>query len=241
MNANDERTKSLWMNVAVAPDAPAISSDLQCDTLVIGSGIAGLSCAYELAAEGQLVTVLDRGAIGGGITSRTTAHLTPICDDTISSMTKLRGETTSRLFYESQCVAVNRIETICGELAIPCNFRRLDGLLFPAMGVDAKETKKTLETEYDAARKIGVHVERGRGVPFTGFNDAPYLRYPQQATFHPRKYLKGLVSAIGARGGKLFAHSAVVKLREGKDVVSVTTEAGFRQCHTSDYRNQFTH
>ena len=85
--------------------------DVQCDSVVIGSGIAGLSCAYELAAEGQFVVVLDRGAIGGGITSRTTAHLTPICDDTISSMLKLRGETASRLFYESHCAAVDRSQS----------------------------------------------------------------------------------------------------------------------------------
>jgi len=50
MNANDEHTKSLWMSVAAAPDAPVLSMDVQCDTVVVGSGIAGLSCAYELAA-----------------------------------------------------------------------------------------------------------------------------------------------------------------------------------------------
>jgi predicted NAD/FAD-binding protein len=54
MNANDEHTKSLWMSVAVAPDAPVLSMDVQCDSVVIGSGIAGLSCAYELAVEGQI-------------------------------------------------------------------------------------------------------------------------------------------------------------------------------------------
>jgi hypothetical protein len=116
--------------------------DVQCDSVVIGSGIAGLSCAYELAVEGQFAVVLDRGAIGGGITSRTTAHLTPICDDTISSMLKLRGETASRLFYESHCAAIDRIDSICEQHAISCNFRRLDGLLFPAMGSDAKEIRQ---------------------------------------------------------------------------------------------------
>jgi glycine/D-amino acid oxidase-like deaminating enzyme/nitrite reductase/ring-hydroxylating ferredoxin subunit len=228
MNANDERTKSLWMSVPVAPDAPVLSADIQCDTLVVGSGIAGLSCAYELATEGQVVVVLDRGAIAGGVTSRTTAHLTPICDDTISSMTKLRGEATSRLFYESQCAAVDRIEAICEQHAISCNFRRLDGLLFPAMGADAKKTKETLETEYDAGRRIGVEVERAKGAPFVGFSESPCLRYPRQATFHPLKYLKGLVSEIGERGGRLFANSAVVIVEERDAGVSVTTKAGHR-------------
>jgi glycine/D-amino acid oxidase-like deaminating enzyme/nitrite reductase/ring-hydroxylating ferredoxin subunit len=224
MNANDERTKSLWMNVPVAPDAPVLSGDLQCDTVVVGSGIAGLSCAYELSSEGQSVVVLDRGAIAGGVTSRTTAHLTPICDDTISSMIRLRGEATSRLFYESQCAAVDRIEAICEKHGISCNFRRLDGLLFPAMGADAKETKETLETEYEAGRRIGVKVERARGVPFAGLSESLCLRYPRQATFHPLKYLRGLVSAIGERNGKLFASSAVIKVEESGTGVSVITE-----------------
>lgn len=228
MNTNDERTKSLWMNVVVAPNASVLSANLDCDTVVVGSGIAGLSCAYELATEGQFVVVLDRGAISGGMTSRTTAHLTPICDDTISSMTKLRGEATSRLFYESQCAAVDRIEAICEQRAISCNFRRLDGMLFPAMGAGAKEIRETLTTEYVAARRIGVEVERTRGVPFAGLSKSPCLRYPRQATFHPLKYLKGLASAIDERGGKLFANSAVIKVEENGGSVLVVTEAGHR-------------
>jgi glycine/D-amino acid oxidase-like deaminating enzyme len=107
------------------------------------------------------------------------------------------------LFYESHCAAIDRIEAICEQHAISCNFRRLDGLLFPAMGSDAKEIRQTLQTEYEAGRKIGVQLERARGVPFATLNDAPCLRYPQQATFHPLKYLRGLISAIGERGGKL--------------------------------------
>jgi hypothetical protein len=40
MNAKDERTRSLWMSVTVAPGAPLLSFDVQCDTVIIGSGIA---------------------------------------------------------------------------------------------------------------------------------------------------------------------------------------------------------
>ena len=129
-----------------------------------------------------------------------------------------------RLFYESQCAAVDRIDAICEQHAISCHFRRLDGLLFPAMGSDANEKKETLQTEYEAGRKI--RVKRVRGVPFAGFNDAPCLRYPHPATFHALKYLKGLVAAIGERGGKLFANSAVVKAEESCAGVSVSTRGG---------------
>ena len=81
MNVGDERTKSIWADTAVAPEAAQLGHDIEAETVVVGSGIAGLSTAYELARRGQKVLVLDRGRIAGGMTSRTTAHLTSQSDD----------------------------------------------------------------------------------------------------------------------------------------------------------------
>jgi len=64
------------MDVEVAPDAMPLRKGITVDTVVVGSGIAGLSTAYELSLQGQKVAVLDRGTIGKGMTARTTAHLT---------------------------------------------------------------------------------------------------------------------------------------------------------------------
>src|SRR5262245_15516166 len=101
MNASGEHTRSLWMSQEVG-HAPRLHDDLSCDTVIIGAGIAGLSIAYELAAAGQNVIIIDRGPLVGGMTSRTTAHLAPICDDGVSELEKLRGEDLARLFQESQ-------------------------------------------------------------------------------------------------------------------------------------------
>src|SRR5215217_7987145 len=110
MNASDERTQSLWMAHAMpVHEAPRLTENIECDVAIVGSGIAGLSVAYELAQAGKKVVVLDRGAIAGGMTSRTTAHLAPICDDGVSALIKLRGEDMARLFQGSQEAAVARI------------------------------------------------------------------------------------------------------------------------------------
>jgi hypothetical protein len=55
MNVGDERSRSLWMDVEVAPGTSKLTRDAECDTVVIGSGIAGLSTAYELSGQGQKV------------------------------------------------------------------------------------------------------------------------------------------------------------------------------------------
>src|SRR5437763_8840876 len=91
MNACEERSRSLWMDVAVAPDAPRLKQNATADTVIVGSGIAGLSTAYELSGQGQKVIVVDRGKIGCGMTARTTAHLTANNDDGFRAMIDRRG------------------------------------------------------------------------------------------------------------------------------------------------------
>jgi Rieske Fe-S protein len=51
------------------------------------------------------------------------------------------------------------------------------------------------------------------------------LRYPDQATFHPLKYLRALLADFQKRGGKAFADTAVSEIEENDRVV-LKTESG---------------
>jgi NADPH-dependent 2,4-dienoyl-CoA reductase/sulfur reductase-like enzyme len=42
------------------PEARALKGETHCDVAVVGSGIAGLSTAYELSKRGRSVIVIDR-------------------------------------------------------------------------------------------------------------------------------------------------------------------------------------
>ena len=223
MNVGDEKTQSLWMDTEVAPEASALARNEHADTVVIGSGIAGLSTAHELSQAGRSVVVLDRGRIGRGMTARTTAHLTSPSDDGFESLIKIRGEELARMFYQSHSAAIDRIEAIQEKEKIDCNFRRLSGFLFPALG---KKPSEELKSEYEAAKKVGVAVEWHTGIPFKGLGDLRCLRYPNQGAFHPLRYLRGLATAIEKRGGKLFANTRVDAVSEDPDGVTVQTENG---------------
>jgi glycine/D-amino acid oxidase-like deaminating enzyme/nitrite reductase/ring-hydroxylating ferredoxin subunit len=222
VNVSSERTVSLWMNVDVAAEAKPLRTDLSVDTVIVGSGIAGLSTAYELASAGQKVAVLDRGPIGKGMTSRTTAHLSSICDDSFDSLIKLRGLEAAKAFYESQSAAVDRIEAIQDQEAIACNFRRLNGYLFPALG----QEPSVLDPELEAARKVGVDMKDTHGIPFKGLGKVRCLEYRRQGTFHPSRYLRGLAASIESRGGVLHADTCVEGVEEKDGGVVVTTSKG---------------
>lgn len=222
MNAGDERSTSLWMHLGPDIDGPTLSADDSADVVVVGSGIAGLSTAYELSRLGRSVIVIDRGAIGRGMTARTTAHLASEIDDYYSKLIENRGADEARRYHHSQVAAINRIEAVCREQSIDCNFRRLDGYYITSEegGVDV------LQKEYDACRSIDVEVEWVDRAPIPGLDTGRALRFPNQGRFHPTRYLAGLARAIENRGGRLFANTAYVDHDEADDHVTIETDNG---------------
>jgi glycine/D-amino acid oxidase-like deaminating enzyme/nitrite reductase/ring-hydroxylating ferredoxin subunit len=215
-------SRSIWADIRVAADAQPLGGDARCDVAVIGSGIAGLSTAYELSERGLSVIVIDRGKIAGGMTSRTSAHLAPLCDDLMSEMKKLKGIEQSKLFYQSQAAAVDRIEDIQKKYNIDCDFRRLDGFLFQGNGMPAD----VIDQELDVVREVGAPVHRLMGVPFTGCENRHTLQYPQQATFHPLKYLAGVAEVIVKNGVRLICDTPVEDVLEETGAVTIKTARG---------------
>jgi glycine/D-amino acid oxidase-like deaminating enzyme/nitrite reductase/ring-hydroxylating ferredoxin subunit len=222
MNVAQERTRSPWMDTTVA-EAPALAGDHTADVAIIGAGIAGLSTAYELSARGRSVMVIDRGAIGSGMTARTSAHLASALDDFYSELIKTRGVEVARLVYQSQAAAINRIEAIAARESIECDFRRVDGFLLLAPETPASQ----LDAELAACEQAGVPVQDVRErTPLHAGNRVRSLRFPDQARFHPAKYLAGLARALGSSGARLFANTPVQGAVEENGAVVVTTGKG---------------
>lgn len=216
-------TTSFWYEDVGLEKRPALADDVSCDLCVIGSGIAGLSTAYEAARWGWKVVVIDRAeTIGGVMTPRTTAHLATELDDYYFYLIKARGEDEARLYHESQVAAVNRIEAICADEGIDADFRRLDGFLVPAEAAHMGD----LEQEFDACGSIGVEVEWTSEPPIDLPKGTRALRFPNQGRFHPLKYVCGLIRAIEARGGRLYGSTVYVDHSEEDGGVTVETENG---------------
>jgi glycine/D-amino acid oxidase-like deaminating enzyme len=95
-----------------------------------------------------------------------------------------------------------------------------DGYLFLAPGTDPKIL------EHEGARRVGMPVRRQQGLPFSGRGSTPVLLYPNQATFHPLKYLAGLAAAIRRSGGQFFAETTVQTVEEDESGVQVATMDG---------------
>ena len=69
-------------------------------------------------------------------------------------------------------------------------------------------------------------VERLVGVPLGGCEKRHALRYPDQATFHPLKYLAGLAEACGKNNVRFFSDTPVDEVIEKNGAVSVKSRRG---------------
>ena len=221
MHSDSGHTTSVWMGTTEVPQFQPLTQDLRANVCVIGAGIAGMTTAYLLARAGRAVVLIDDGQIGGGETSRTTAHLTAALDDRYYNIQKLHGEEGARLAAESHMSAIHRIETIASMEDIDCDFQRVEGYLF--LGGNSKRVE--LERELEATHRAGINdtqlVDR---IPLSFWDSGPALRFPRQATFHPLKYLKGLARAILRDGGKIYTGVHAEKIEDGEPARVTTSE-----------------
>jgi glycine/D-amino acid oxidase-like deaminating enzyme/nitrite reductase/ring-hydroxylating ferredoxin subunit len=192
-------SSSIWIDA----DVPSYETPPEGDTdiCVIGAGIAGLTTAFELARRGVSVSVLDDGPIGGGETGRTTAHLASAVDDRYYEIEKKFGEGGARIVAESHSTAIDYIEAMVRELEIDCDFQRVDGYLISPPGHRIDE-HRMLDRELAAAQRAGLACQMIDSAPLP-FDTGPALRFPNQAEFHPLKYLRALAQAVVAVGGKI--------------------------------------
>lgn len=222
MEQSSGTTESVWLKSADFQASDALTQS-HCDVCVIGGGVAGLSCAYQLCQEGLSVILLDDGPLAGGESCRTTAHLSSAVDDLFSEIERLHGKKGSRVTYESHAAAIDHIEEIIDKEGIDCDFQRLDGFLIPADNMD----EDAMREEHEAAVRAGFHdAEYPARSPLQTITPRPCIRFPRQAQFDLVKYLVGVAKAVQRDGGKLVTNEAVAEVSEKDDTVTIRLANG---------------
>jgi glycine/D-amino acid oxidase-like deaminating enzyme/nitrite reductase/ring-hydroxylating ferredoxin subunit len=211
-------TSSPWSLDNSTRAAAPLAGNTKYDVCVVGGGIAGLTTAYLLASEGKSVVVLEaKDRVANGETEFTTAHLAWVLDDRFKHLVSVRGEDAARQAADSHRGAIDLIEEIARKENIACEFRRLDGYLFP--GADGPDV---IREEMVALARLGLPVERVDRVPFPAGGTGPALRFPDNAQFHPLKYLTELAGLIRQKGGVIHTSTPVVKIESGSPCVAHT-------------------
>jgi glycine/D-amino acid oxidase-like deaminating enzyme/nitrite reductase/ring-hydroxylating ferredoxin subunit len=221
VRAGSGNTLSLWQATSILPTFESLRRDVRCDVAIVGAGITGLSCAYELARRGRHVVVIDEGGIGNGETSRTSAHLATGLDDRYYEIERRHGHRGALIAAHSHGIAIDYIEAVVQDENIDCDFARVPGYLIPGGDGSSRE----LDREATAAARAGLTVQRISGAKVAASHLEEALRFDGQAQFHPLRYLSGLAEACRRRGVEIYTQTRAVAMHGGTPAV-VTTESG---------------
>lgn len=187
----------------------------KCDICIVGAGITGLSLAYMLSKYGKSVIVVDDGPIGGGDTSRTTAHICVEFDTRYADLKNIHGIENTILALKSQQLAMSTIFQLIEKEKIDCELKEVPGYLIPGSG----QGPDVLQNEYNACRELGLKEVQLIDTPFLPWRKPrPALLFPRQGRFNALKYLNGLLACLEHDGVRIYGNTHLNSFVDGGDI-----------------------
>lgn len=212
--------QSYWIDStnSARREYPALSGDTKADVVIVGGGIAGITCAWLLRKEGLSVAVVEADRIALGTTGHTTAKITSQHHLIYHKLIKKMGVEMARQYAEANEAAIKEIKALTESLKIGCDF--LDGQ--PAyIYTECDNFVQTLQDEAEAASSLGIQAFFLDSIPLP-FTVKGAVRFDGQAQFHPLKYTLALADAFTAGGGRIFEKTRAVELLDEEGYTVVT-------------------
>lgn len=203
---------SYWIESTSFPNFSPLEENLSCDICIVGGGIMGITLAYFLTKAGKKVIVLEKDKIACSTTGNTTAKITSQHGLFYSYLMDTFGIDYAKRYLDANEEAIKDIEKIIQEEKIDCDFEKQDSYVFTEQ---LKEVDK-LKQEQEAMEKLNFPSQLVDKVPLP-IEVRLAIKFPNQAQFHVRKYLHGLINAIVKENGILYEDSLVEDVQKVED------------------------
>lgn len=195
---------SVWSETASLPRCPTLQGNVKTDVLIIGGGMAGILCAYQLSRRGVNCILVEADRLCGGITKNTTAKVTVQHGLVYQKLEKRFGQERTQMYLKANQAALDEYCRICQ--AIDCDWQEQDTYVY------SLTDRKKLEKELESLGRIGYRADFQEKPPLP-IPTAGAVRFPNQAQFHPLKFAAGIVPGLklyeGTRVRELAPRTAI--------------------------------
>lgn len=178
---------SVWAATSTLPAFPSLKHDLKTEVLIIGGGMAGILCAHLLAQAGVDYALVEADRVCRGVTRNTTAKLTAQHGLIYHKLLRTFGVEKARMYLEVNQAALARYRDLCANTS--CDFEQKDNYVY------SLDQPEKLELELSALDRLGFSADYVKDLPLP-FETAGAVRFPNQAQFHPLKFVSGLVPGL---------------------------------------------
>lgn len=208
------KRKSIWEKDKKKRNDQKLDRNIETDILIIGGGITGLTLSYFLRKSNKNITLIDKGRLGLGVTAKTTAKITYLQEDIYQKLEDKFNQNISKLYFDSQKEAIELIKKIIKDHRISCDFKKTPSLLF------AKDSSNISKINKEAKLLTLWNVSI-KEISNKHFSKA--IRVEDTYTFHPLKYLDGLIDLI-EKDISIYEYTLAKSITYDHDFYQVKTE-----------------
>ena len=216
------RHVSPWVATTNAGGLDGGRPSAECDVIVLGGGVTGMTTALLLQRDGVQVTVIEAESLTASVTAHSTVKVTVGHGTAYSAIDRQRGPGVARAYAEANVAGFRQILDLVDGLAIDC---MLETGLPHVVYAESPAEAELVENEAEAAARAGLAVSRPQALPLPFDVDAA-ISFDGQAQFHPGRYLVGLARAFLAAGGTLTEGVRATGVTRDGTVCHVRTTAG---------------
>lgn len=191
---------SLWSDTSHIPSFDTLQRDTKTDVLIIGGGLSGILCAYELKNRGIDCILVEADKICSGITKNTTAKITSQHGFIYDKLAKKFGVENARKYLQANENAVKKYARLCGN--IDCDFEEKDNIVY------CVDSYKKVEKELIALQNIGYKTQIEYKIPVP-IGIAGAIRFKNQAQFNPLKFVSHIVKDLN-----IYENIKVIEIRD---------------------------
>ncbi len=193
-------------------------------------GLAGLSCAYELAKAGKSVIVLEAQAVGWGASGRNGGFVGPGYARGYASLAASIGEKPARALFDLSIEGMGFVSDAIRDLDIT-SAKPVHGKI-SAVRYDSGDTLK--RNQERLAREHGYNVEfmptEAVRALLRSKKYHQALHDPQSFHIHPLNYARALAAGIEKLGGRIYEGSQVVSTKLDTAQKRLATAGGHVTC-----------
>lgn len=210
--------KSFWLEFSKKQDYPKLKENIKTDILIIGGGITGILCAYELSNYYKDITIVEQNELYHTTTGYTTGKITYQHGYCYANLIKDKGMARAKDYYEANKMAFDYLVNQIKEHNIDCDLDITDAVLYAKTEAEYYDLLK----ERRAYEALGIDHNWGENqiLPFKTY---AYLKVPGQASFNVVKYLDHILGRLS--DVKIYENTKVTETVDNdQEVYAITTD-----------------